>query len=141
MAEKLEQKAKKMSEEVDGAYGKMRSELSKQHDEIKEYVDKVQASISLPRNLLKRGSTEEILSSQKLIDEKIETLANEKPEDLEAVNHGDIQYVSGNLGKINVDEIFSKMGHVKGMCYSFVSVACSGDERCSRTYDSLKFCK
>ena len=119
VAEKLHEKAKKLNEEVDEVYGEMRSELSKQHDEIKKYLDKVQASISLPRNLLKRGSIEEILSSQKFIDEKIEKLGNEKPEDLCAVNDGEIQYVPDDMGEINVNEIVGKMGHVKGIYNSF----------------------
>jgi phage gp45-like len=71
--------------------------------------------VSLPRNLLKRGSIEEILSSQKLIDEKIEKLENEKPEDLEAVNDGGIQYVPDDISEINVDEIVGKLEHVEGM--------------------------
>ena len=86
--EKLNEKEKKMNEEVDEIYSKMHKELSKQHDEIKEYLDKVQASVPLPKNLLKRGSIEEILSSQKLIDENIEKLTNEKPNDLTSVNDG-----------------------------------------------------
>ena len=119
VAEKLDEEAKKMNKEVDKVYGEMRRELSKQHDEIKEYLDKVQASVSLPRNLLKRGSIEEILSSQKLIDEKIEKLENEKPEDLDAVHDGDIQYVPDDIGEINVDEIVGKLGHVEGIYYFF----------------------
>ncbi len=116
VTEKLDEKAEKMNEEVDKAYDEMHSELSKQHDEIKDYLDKVQASVSLPRNLLKRGSIEEILSSQKLIDEKIEKLGNEQPENLAAVNDGSLQYVPDDIGNINVDEIVDKMGYVEGMC-------------------------
>ena len=115
VAEKLDEKAKKMIEEVDKIFGEMHSELSEQHNEIKVYLDKVQASVSLPRNLLKRGSVEEILSSQKLIDEKVEKLGIEKPEDLDAVNDGDIHYVPDDIDKINVDEIVGKLGHVEGM--------------------------
>ena len=70
--EKLNEKEKKMSEEVVEVYSEMHKELYKQHDEIKEYLGKVKASVSLPKNLLKRGSIEEILSSQKMIDENIE---------------------------------------------------------------------
>jgi hypothetical protein len=72
--------------------------------------------VSLPRNLLKRGSIEEILSSQKLIDEKIEKLKNEQPENLAAVNDGSLQYVPDDIGNINVDEIVGKLGSVQGMC-------------------------
>ena len=39
MAEKLDEKAKKMNEEVDEVYGELLIELSKHHDEIKEYLD------------------------------------------------------------------------------------------------------
>ena len=59
------EKEKKMNGEVDEVYSEMHRELSKQHDKFKEYLDKVQASVSLPKNLLKRGSIEEVLSSQK----------------------------------------------------------------------------
>ena len=115
VAEKLDEKAKKMNEEVDEVYGEMHSALSKQHDEIKEYLDKVQASVSLPRNLLKRGSIEEILSTRNFIDEKINKLGSEKPEDLLAVNDGDIQYVPDDIRMINFDEIVGKLGHVEGI--------------------------
>jgi tetrahydromethanopterin S-methyltransferase subunit G len=115
VAEKLDKRAKKMNEEVDKVYGELHSELSKQHDEIKDYLDKVQASVSLPRNLLKRGTIEEILSSQKLIDEKIEKLRSERPKNLAAVNDGGIQYVPDDTGNVNVDEIVCKMGYIEGM--------------------------
>ncbi|CAB4023108.1 E3 ubiquitin- ligase TRIM56-like [Paramuricea clavata] len=115
VAEKVNEKAAKMKEEVGKVYGELHSELSKQHDEIKDYLDKVQTSVSLPRSLLKRGSIEEILSSQKLIDENIEKLGDEKPENLAAVNDGDIQYVPDDIDNINVDEIVGKLGHLEGI--------------------------
>ena len=116
MAEKLDVKAEKMNKEVDEVYDELHSELRKQHDEIKDYLDKVQASVSLPTNLLKRGSIEEILSSQKLIDEKIEKLRNEQPENLAALNDGSLQYVPDDIGNINVDGLIGKLGYVEGMC-------------------------
>ena len=128
VAEKLDEKAKKMKEKVDEVYGKMRRELSKQHDEIKEYLDKVQASVSLPRNLLKRGSVEEIFLLQNLIDEKIKNLKREKPEDLDPVNYGDIQYVPDDASEINVDEIVRKLGHVEGIYYFFILAVSSAEE-------------
>jgi hypothetical protein len=73
----------------------------------------------LPKNLLKRGSIEEIISSQKLIDEKIEKLSNKQPENLAAVNDGSIQYAPDDIGKISVDEIVDKLGHVEGSYVQF----------------------
>ena len=115
LEEKLDERAEKMKKEVDKVYNELHSELSKQHDEIKEYLDKIQASVPLPRNLLKRGSIEEVLSSQKLINENIEKLKNDQPEDLVAVNDGVIQYVPGDIEIINVNEVVDKLGYVKGM--------------------------
>ena len=120
VTKKLDERAQKMNEEVDQIYDKLHSELSQQHNEIKDYLDKVQVSVTLPSNLLKRGSIEEILSSQKLIDENIEKLKNEQPENLAAVNDGGIQYVPDDIGNIKVDEIVGKLGHVGGMCNSVV---------------------
>ena len=113
--EKLDEREKNMNDEVDKVYCELHSELSKQHDEIKEYLDKVQASLPLPRNLLKRGSIEEILSSQNLIDENIEKLRNDQPEDLAAVNDGVIQYVPCDIANINVDEVVEELGYIEGM--------------------------
>ena len=116
LEKKLNERAEKMKKQVDEVYKELQSELSKQHDEIKDCLDKIQASVPLPRNLLKRGSIEEILSSQKLIDENIEKLRNDQPEDLVAVNDGVIQYVPGDIENINVDEIVDKLGYVEGIC-------------------------
>ena len=113
--EKLDERAEKLKNEVDKVYNELHSELSKQHDEIKEYLDKIQASVPLPRNLLKSGNIEEILSSQKLIDENIEKLKNDQPEDLAAVNDGVIQYVPGDIENINVDEMVDHLGYIEGM--------------------------
>ena len=110
--------------------------MNKQHDEIKEYLDKIQASVPLPRNLLKRGSIEEILSSQKLIDENTEKLKNEQPEDLVAVNDGVIQYVPGDIENINVDEVVDKLGHVEGLSNLLNIYYCQ-----ENSYFVLVFCK
>ena len=69
-------------------------------------------SVSLPKNLLTKGSIEEILSSQKVIDENVEKLRNEQPEDQEPMNDGDIEYVPEVIGNINVDQLIKKLGIV-----------------------------
>ena len=114
VGEKLEDRVKKLNEELDKFYGELHSELSEQHDEITEYLHKLKMTMPLPKNLLKKGSIEEMLSSQKLIDENIEKLRNDEPEDLVAVNDGVIQYVPGNIENIDVNQIVDKLGCVKG---------------------------
>ena len=44
VVDKLDESAKKMFEEVDEIYGELHSELSNQHEEIKQYIDKVQGN-------------------------------------------------------------------------------------------------
>ncbi len=46
VVEKLAERAEKIRKEVGEIYGEMYTELSKQHGEIKEYIDKVQGSLS-----------------------------------------------------------------------------------------------
>ena len=115
VVERLDEKEREMNKNVDKIYGEMFQELSEQHDEIKEYLDKIQASVSFPKNLLKRGSIEEILSSEKLIDENIEKLANERPEDLSTVNDGGIIYIPSDIDSVHFDEVVGKLGCVGGI--------------------------
>ena len=70
--------------------------------------------MSLPRDLLRKGSIEEILSSRKLIDEKIKNLENEKPKKLDPINDGGYQYVPDVISQVNVDEIVDDFGYVEG---------------------------
>ncbi|XP_028407149.1 E3 ubiquitin-protein ligase TRIM33-like [Dendronephthya gigantea] len=120
VTEKLDERAKEMNEELDEVYDELHSELSKQRDEITDFVDKVQSSVALPKNLLKRGSIEEILSLQKRIDESIEKLKNAQPEDLTPVNDGDIQYLPDDIGNVNVDGIVGNLGLLKRMSSSIL---------------------
>jgi hypothetical protein len=118
VAKKLLDKAEEMNGEVDKIYSEMHNELTEQNEEIKDHLKKVEDSVSLTTNLLK-GSTEEIFSSRKLIDENMEQLKNEQPQNLAAVNNGVLHYVPGDISSINVDEVVGKMGHVGMTCIQF----------------------
>ena len=59
-----------------------------------------------------------------MIDENIEKLTNDKPEDSTAVNDGVIHYVPGDIGIINVDEIVGKLGYIEGTYY-VMYICCS----------------
>ena len=120
VAEKIDEKARKMYEEVDKVFGELLGELTNQFNEVEVYLDKLEASQALQRNLLKSGSIEEILASQKLIDENVVKLENEKPENLGPMNDGSIQYVPDHIEDVNADEILGKMGYVEGRCDCFL---------------------
>ena len=44
VVDKLDERAKKMFGEVDEIFGELKTELTKQYDEIKQYIDKVQGN-------------------------------------------------------------------------------------------------
>ena len=52
---------------------------------------------------------EEILSSQKVIDDNVEKLRKQQPEHLEPMNDGDIEYVPEVIENINVDHLIKKL--------------------------------
>jgi hypothetical protein len=47
-----------------------------------------------------------------VIDENIEKLGKEQPENLPPANDGSIQYVPENIGNIGYDEIVNALGYV-----------------------------
>ena len=112
VAEKLEAQTTKLVQDVDNIYGELHDELTKQFDEITDYLNKVQASVSLSKSLLNRGSIEEILSSQKLIDENLDKLRKEQPRNFSPVNDGGIQYSPEDISTIGCGEIMRKMGNI-----------------------------
>ena len=112
VAEKLEAQTAKLVQDVDKVYGELHDELTKQYNELTDYLNKVQASVSLSKNLLNGGSIEEILSSQKLIDENLVKLRKEQPRNFSPVNDGGIQFSPEDIGTIGCGEIMRKMGNI-----------------------------
>ena len=112
ITEKLEGQAAKLIQDVDKVYGALYAQLTKQYSEIKDYLNKIEVSVSLPKNLLNRGSAQEILSTKKVIDENVEKLENEQPKNLVPVNDGDIQYLPRDIDEISCNEIAAKLGYV-----------------------------
>ena len=68
--------------------------------------------MSLSRNLLEKGSIEEILSSQKVMDENVEKSRVQQPDDLEPLNDGDIKYIPEAIDNVNADQLVKKLGRV-----------------------------
>ena len=68
--------------------------------------------MSLSRNLLEKGSIEEILSSQKVMDENVEKSKVQQADDLEPLNDGGIECIPEAIDDINVDQLVRKLGRV-----------------------------
>ncbi|XP_046864385.1 tripartite motif-containing protein 45-like isoform X2 [Xenia sp. Carnegie-2017] len=112
VSDKLEKKAVELCEEVNLNHDKLLEELMKQQEQIQQYVDNVEAFVSIPRNLLERKNMDEILSSRELIDEnigKLETLKYLSP-----VNDGNVNFEIPVFDDKNADLLLQAMGVVYG---------------------------
>jgi F0F1-type ATP synthase membrane subunit b/b' len=69
-------------QEVDKAYDPACQKLSDQAEMISNYLQKVEKSLQRTNNVLENSKLEELLSAQKVIDDDIQMLKNEKPQNL-----------------------------------------------------------
>ena len=110
--EKLEDKAELFMKEVDKKYNETYEFLVKQKDEVKVYLDKVKGSVEVTKNLLEKGTHEEILSLQNKIEENVKKVKNEQPTRTKPVHNGNIQYKANPVDNIDTTSNLDKMGEV-----------------------------
>ena len=89
---KLEQNFQEIINELDQKYNEGYDSLAKQSVAMKLQLDKVKSSLDFSKNLLERGSQEDILSSQAMIQQTVETLEKERTQPIKPVHDGDIKY-------------------------------------------------
>ena len=68
--------------EVDKAYDPACQKLSVQAETISNYLQKVEKSLQRTNDVLENSKLEELLSAQKVIDDDIRMLQNERPQNL-----------------------------------------------------------
>jgi hypothetical protein len=69
-------------QEVDKAYDPACQKLSDQAEMISNYLQKVEKSLQRTNDVLENSKLEELLSAQKIIDDDIRMLQNERPQNL-----------------------------------------------------------
>ena len=69
-------------QEVDKAYDPACQKLSVQAETISNYLQKVEKSLQRTNDVLENSKLEELLSAQKVIDDDIQMLQNERPQNL-----------------------------------------------------------
>jgi ribosome-binding ATPase YchF (GTP1/OBG family) len=69
-------------QEVDKGYDPACQTFSVQAEMISNYVQKVEKSLQRTNNMLENSKLEELLSAQKVIDDDIQMLQNERPQNL-----------------------------------------------------------
>ena len=90
--QKLEQNFQEIINELDQKYNEGYDSLAKQSVAMKLQLDKVESSLDFSKNLLERGSQEDILSSQAMIQQTVETLEKERTQPTKPVHDGNIKY-------------------------------------------------
>ena len=68
--------------EVDKVYHPACQKLSVQAEMISNYLQKVEKSLQRANDLLKNSKLQELIAAQKMIDDDIQMLQNEKPQNL-----------------------------------------------------------
>ena len=68
--------------EVDKVYDSPCQKLSIQAETISNYLEKVEKSLHRTNEVLKNSKLQELIAAQKIIDDDIQMLQNEKPQNL-----------------------------------------------------------
>ena len=110
--EKLQEKAKAKTNEVDSAYRIKHEFLGKQEIDMKVYMEKIKSSTELSNNLLEKGTREEIISFQNEIEENVKKVKNERPTQMKPVHDGNIQYKANPVNNIDTISKLDTMGEI-----------------------------
>ena len=99
--------------QVDARCNKMSQPLMKQQADMNAYIAKTKSSLEFAKNIISRGSNEEIVSIKHEVEEKADGLAKERPALMEPVHNGVIDYQPKTSGDIlkNVElKAFGQIG-------------------------------
>ena len=110
--EKLEERARVKVNEVDEAYNEINEKLSKEETEMKSFLERMKGSVALSQNLLERGTNEEVISSQKMIEGSVEKSQKEFPESVKPTAYTCIQYIKLPMDDGHLAELLNSLGTV-----------------------------
>ena len=98
--------------EVDEAYNEINEKLSKEETEMKSFLERMKGSVALSQNLLERGTNEEVISSQKMIEGSVEKSQKEFPESVKPTAYTCIQYIKLPMDDGHLAELLNSLGTV-----------------------------
>ena len=91
-AKKLEEETAVLLDQVDMKYNEVNKPLMKQQSDVKDYLEKAKIALCFAENIKSNGTDEEILSLQNVVEEKAEKIEKERPELMDPVHNGSIEY-------------------------------------------------
>ena len=109
---KLKYSTQALIVDVDRKHNEINQKLSKQHDEIKVYGEKVNGPLEFVKNIIKRGSNEDIVSLEKEIKENASDIEKKYPR-MRPVHSGCLEYKQKKSTKNIVDKVdLTELGEV-----------------------------
>ncbi len=93
----LDKKAKKTCNQVDMLYTKAHEIILKQQKEILSFVNEVNVSYDLAKNILENGSNVEIIESERMVTERLGSVEREEKSQITHIIDGEIEYVKSSF--------------------------------------------
>jgi hypothetical protein len=91
-SKKLEDETAVLLNQVDMKYNEANEPLVNQQADVKAYLAKTKSSLDFARTIISNGNDEEILSLKLQVEEKAGNIEKERPELMEPVHNGAIEY-------------------------------------------------
>ena len=91
-SKKLEDETAVLLNQVDMKYNEANEPLVNQQADVKAYLAKTKSSLDFAKTIISNGSDEEILSLKLQVEEKAGNIEKERPELMEPVHNGAIEY-------------------------------------------------
>ena len=115
LTKKLEQETAVLLDQVDMKYEEANEPLMQQRTDLKDYLEKAKSSLHFAKNIFSNGCDEDILSFKQVVTEKARRIKNERPEFIEPVHNGFIEY-KATRSKTILENVESKNLGKIGMC-------------------------
>ena len=114
-AKKLQHTTAALIVDVDKKQNKINQKLVKQHDDMKVYIEKVNGSLEFVKNIIERGSNEDILSLRNEIKENASHIEKKCPKMMRPIHSGYFVYQQKISARNLIDNVDLKdLGRVAG---------------------------
>ena len=120
-ANKLKRNTAALIDEVNKKHNEVNQKLVKQHDDMKAYVEKVNGSLKFAKNIIEKGSNEEIITLGDEVKSNANNIEKELPKSMLPVHNGFFEYQQEKSTKNIVDILHLKdLGEIgKFYCTAF----------------------
>ena len=109
--------------DVDRKHNEINQKLVKQHDDMKVYVEKVNGSLEFLKNIIEKGSNEDILSFGNEINENASDMEKKCPKMMRPVHSGYFEYKQTKSTENVVDKVdLTELGEVGE--FAFLGIKC-----------------